>query len=282
MRASRATHESTRRVSDHPLLLSREPFQQLDPSGATRLGRDRILHGGSGSGRGVKNELTGAGPSPCRPNSRSKVSAKLRSTRLRHMSAPGPAPDAGDDVAPDKPCRPRAGVIQLCLLVLRGRPPLNPFLRAAAAFAGDDLRPPIRPSSASHSGPANTEERRPGTLRSRSRLSQCRSPPRPSISTARISRGVARLRSGISLTGNVIAAPFVSAIFNACPFGRYTMALARGSVRAARLPARDARAKFSRSSFSIHRVVGCDLCIVNQTLGLSGAPQRSHNCPKFE
>ena len=50
---------------------------------------------------------------------------------------------------------------------------MRPFLRAAAALAAENFRPPIRLSSASHSGPANTEERRPGTLRSRSRLSQC-------------------------------------------------------------------------------------------------------------
>ena len=142
---------------------------------------------------------------------------------------------------------------------VRGRPPLRPFLRAAAALAAEDFRPPIRPSSASHAGPANTEESRPGTLRSRSRPSQCKPLPRPRISTARICWGLARLRFGISLTGNVIAAPFVSAICSARSVGWYTTVPARGSVLAARLPARDARAKFSRSSFSIHRIVGCDL-----------------------
>jgi cytochrome c-type biogenesis protein CcmH/NrfG len=54
------------------------------------------------------------------------------------------------------------------------------------------------------------------------------------------------------------------------PGARQDVALDHGSVPAARLPARGARARFSRSSFSIHRVVGCDLRIVNQTLGLSG------------
>ena len=158
---------------------------------------------------------------------------------------------------------------------------MRPFLRAAAVLAADDFRPPMRPSSASHSGPASTEERRPGTLRSISSASQCRAPPRPRTSTARTARGGARLRSGIKFTGNVIAAPFVSSIRNACSFGRYATALARASVFDARFPARDARAKFSLSSFSIHGVVGHDLRMRNQTLGLSGTPQVSHNCPKF-
>ena len=165
---------------------------------------------------------------------------------------------------------------------IHGRPPLRPFLRAAAALAAEELRPPTRPSSASHSGPANKEQRRPGTLKSRSRLSQCKPPPRPSISTVRISRSAARLRSGISLTGNLIATPFVSAIFNTRSLGWYTMELARGSVLAARLPARDARAKFSRSSLSIHRVVGCDLRIGEPNAWVIWAATLSHNCPKFE
>ena len=150
---------------------------------------------------------------------------------------------------------------------MRGRPPLRPFLRAAAALAADDFRPPTRPSSASHSGPANTEERRPGTLRSRSRLSQCKPPPRPRISTARMSCGAARLRLGISSTGNVIAAPFVSSIRNACSVGRYTTVLARASVFAARSPARDARAKFARSSFSTQPGIWCDLRMGTKRLG---------------
>ena len=91
---------------------------------------------------------------------------------------------------------------------MRGRPPLRPFLCAAAALGAEDFRPPTRPSSASHSGTAKAEERRPGTLKSRSRLSKCKPPPRPSISTERISREAARLRSGTSFTGKVIAAPF--------------------------------------------------------------------------
>ena len=93
---------------------------------------------------------------------------------------------------------------------MRGRPPLWPFLRATAAFAGEDLRPPMRPSSASHSGPGNTEERRPGTLRSRSRLSQCKPPPRPRISTARISRVVARLTCVFEPNAWVISVPKLS------------------------------------------------------------------------
>ncbi len=150
---------------------------------------------------------------------------------------------------------------------MRGRPPLRPFLRAAVALAVEDFRPPMRPSSASHSGPANTEEKRPGTLRSRSSLSQCKPPPRPRISTARISWGLARLRSGIRFTGNMIAAPFVSAICNACCFGRYTTVFARGSVFTARLAARNVRAKFARSSFSIHRGTIRDLRIRTKRLG---------------
>jgi hypothetical protein len=157
----------------------------------------------------------------------------------------------------------------------RGRPPLRPFLRAAAALAAEDLRPPTRPNSASHSGPVSTVEKRPGTLRSRSRLSKCKPLPRPRISTARISRDVARLRLGTSFTGKVIAAPFVSSICNARSFERYSTVLARASVFAACFPARDARAKFFRSSFSIHRVVGCDLRTMNRTLGFSGR----YNCP---
>jgi len=160
---------------------------------------------------------------------------------------------------------------------MRGRPPLRPFLRAAAAFAGEDFRPPTRPSSASHSGPGKTEERRPGTLKSRFRLSQCKPTPRPRISTARISWGVACLRSGISFTGNVIPAPFVSAICNACSFGRYTTLSARGSVFAARLPARDARAKFARSSFAIQPGIGRDLRIGTKRLGY----RVRKKCPKF-
>jgi len=102
----------------------------------------------------------------------------------------------------------------------RGRPPLRPFLRAAAALAAEDLCPLTRLSSASHSGPVSTVEKRPGTLGSRSRLSKCKALPRPRISTARISRDVARLRLGTRFTGKVIAAPFVSSICNARSFER--------------------------------------------------------------
>jgi len=160
---------------------------------------------------------------------------------------------------------------------MRGRPPLRPFLRAAATLAADDFRPPTRPSSASHSGPANTEETRPGTLRSTSRLWKCKPPPRPRISTARISSGVARSRFGINFTGNVIAAPFVSSISSACRFGRYTAATALGSVFAARFPARDARAKFERSSFATQPGIRCDLRMGTKRLGY---PARQ-KCPKF-
>ena len=98
----------------------------------------------------------------------------------------------------------------------RGRPPLRPFLRAASALAAEVRRPPWRPSSASHSAPGNTEETSPGTLRSRSRLSQCSPPPRPRTATARRSLGLTPLRLGISLTGNVMVAPLVSSMRNAC------------------------------------------------------------------
>src|SRR5215469_16899487 len=99
---------------------------------------------------------------------------------------------------------------------MRGRPPLRPFLRAAAVLAAEVRRPPARPSSASHAVPGNMEETRPGTLRSTSSLSQWRPPPRPRTSTARMSSDLASLRLGISLTGNVMDAPFVSSIRNAC------------------------------------------------------------------
>src|ERR1700731_3001761 len=113
---------------------------------------------------------------------------------------------------------------------VRGRPPLRPFLRAAAALAAEEFRPPMRPSSASHSGPENKEERRPGTLRSRSRPSQCRPLPRARTSTPRRSLGLAPLRPEISSTGNVIVAPFVSSIRSARSWERYAAKAARGAV----------------------------------------------------
>lgn len=98
-------------------------------------------------------------------------------------------------------------------------------------------------------------------LRSRSSLSQCKPPPRPRISTAHTSRRAARLSSGMSFTGKATAAPFVSSIRSACSRGRYTTELARASVFAARFPARDARTKLERSSFSIQRGIVRDLGI---------------------
>ena len=98
-------------------------------------------------------------------------------------------------------------------------------------------------------------------LRSTSRLSQCKPPPWPRISTARTSRRAARLRSGISFTGKAIATPFVSSIRNACSRGRYTTNLARASVLAARFPARDARTKLERNSLCTHRGIMRDLGI---------------------
>lgn len=172
---------------------------------------------------------------------------------------------AREVVRPSRPPdRPRQGIV---FDRTRGRPPLRPFLRAAAAFAGDDFRPPMRPSSASHSDPARTEERRPGTLRSRSRLSQCTPPPRPRISTARTSRAAALLRLGMSFTGKVMAAPFVSSIRSARSRARYPTRPARGSIFAARRPARDARAKFERSSFSIQSGNRRDVRMGTERLG---------------
>lgn len=159
---------------------------------------------------------------------------------------------------------------------MRGRPPLHPFLRAAAAFAAEERLPPMRPSSASHSGPANTEERRPETLRSRSRLSQCKPPPRPRISTARTSRAAVLLRRGMSLTGKVMTAPFVSSIRSARARARYAMRPARGFILAARRPARDARAKFERSSFSIQSGIRRDGHIGTERLGY----RVQKDCPK--
>jgi hypothetical protein len=98
-------------------------------------------------------------------------------------------------------------------------------------------------------------------LRSTSRLSQCKPPPRPRISAARTSRRAARLSSGISFTGKAIASPFLSSIRNACSRGRYATNLTRASVLAAHLPAQDARTKLERSSFCIHRGIVRDLDI---------------------
>jgi hypothetical protein len=94
----------------------------------------------------------------------------------------------------------------------RGRPPFRPFLRAAAALASDDPLLPTRPNSAIHAGPANTDDTRAGTLRSKPRRPQCRPPPRPSTWTERPSLGGARLKPGMSLSGMVSAAPLVSSI----------------------------------------------------------------------
>ena len=90
--------------------------------------------------------------------------------------------------------------------------------------------------------------------------------------------GAARLRFGTSFTGNVIAIPFVSSILNACPFGRYTALLALGSVFATRFPARDARAKFERTSFSSHVGTRCDLTIRTKRFGYYVRKK----CPKLK
>ena len=154
---------------------------------------------------------------------------------------------------------------------------MRPFLRAAAPLAAEEFRPPMRPSSASHSGPENNEERRPGTLRSRSRPSQCKPLPRPRTSTARRSLGLAPLRPEISFTGNVIVAPFVSSIRSARSWERYAATAARGSAFATRRPAREARANFARSSFSIQPGTRSDLRMRTERLGYWGHT----NCPKF-
>ena len=154
---------------------------------------------------------------------------------------------------------------------------MRPFLRAAAALAAEEFRPPMRPSSASHSGPENKEERRPGTLRSRSRPPQCRPLPRPRTSTARRSLGLTPLRHEISFTGNVIVAPVVSPIRSARSRERYAAKAARGSVFAARRPAREARAKFARSSFFIQPGIRSDLRMKTERLGYWAG----QNCPKF-
>ena len=130
---------------------------------------------------------------------------------------------------------------------------LAPVSARGGRLGSEDFRPPMRPSSASHSGPENTEERRPGTLRSRSRLSQCKPPPRPRISTARISLGLARLRLWYQLHRQRDRSPVRELDAQRVLLRAVHAVLARGSVFAARLPARDARAKFARSSFSIHR-----------------------------
>jgi len=104
-------------------------------------------------------------------------------------------------------------------------------------------------------------------LRWTSRLSQCKPPPRPRISTARTSWRAARLRSGINLTGKLTATPFVSSIRNAWSRGRYTTNPARSCVLAARFPARDARTKLERSSFCIHRGIVRDVGIRTKRLG---------------
>jgi hypothetical protein len=146
----------------------------------------------------------------------------------------------------------------------------------------------MRPSTASHSGPENKEERRPGTLRSTSRPSQCRPLPRPRTSTARRSLGLAPLRPESSFTGNVIVVPFVSSIRSARSCERYAAKTARGSAFAARRPAREVRAKFARSSFYIQPGIRSDLRMQTERLGYEAArivPNSvtvplSQNCPR--
>jgi hypothetical protein len=71
--------------------------------------------------------------------------------------------------------------------------------------------------------------------------------------------GLAPLRPEISFTGNAIVAPFVSSIRSARSWEWYAAKAARGSALAARRPAREARAKFARSSFSIQPGTRSDL-----------------------
>src|SRR6516225_3149916 len=81
----------------------------------------------------------------------------------------------------------------------------------------------------------------PETLRRRERVRSDRDqgfpnrpPPRPRTSTARRSLGLTPLRLGISFTGRVMVAPFVSSMRNVCFCARYATRAARGSLIAAR------------------------------------------------
>ena len=71
------------------------------------------------------------------------------------------------------------------------------FAPVSAGCGGLGSRRPLAADaavSASHSGAANTEERRPGTLRSRSRLSQCKPPP-PGVGVPTLLRAAHRSRA---------------------------------------------------------------------------------------
>ena len=83
--------------------------------------------------------------------------------------------------------------------------------------------------------------------------------------------GLAPLRPEISSIGNVIVAPFVSSTRSARSRERYAAKAARGSVFAARRPAREARAKFARSSFSIQPGIRSDLGMQTERLGYRAA-----------
>src|SRR5208337_5107800 len=91
----------------------------------------------------------------------------------RHGS-PGPAV-AGCQAGAPRSTQPYA--------VLRGRPPLAPFVRAAAAFAGDVTGPaPRTDTRAIHARVPKTPDTSAGTYRSTSNVGQCRLKPIPSTS----------------------------------------------------------------------------------------------------
>jgi hypothetical protein len=94
---------------------------------------------------------------------------------------------------------------------------------------------------------------------STSSVSQWSPPPRPSTSTLRISRTGAFCSSGMSFTGMMNLAPFVSSTCRAWSRPRYAALAARGAAFAAWRPAREALAKFARSSFLIHSGVAINL-----------------------
>src|SRR5207302_2276504 len=138
-----------------------------------------------------------------------------------------------------------------------------------------DSRQPTRQNTASPPSPENKKETRQRTLKTRSRA-QCRPLPRPTTATARRSLGRTPFRPEISFTGNVIVAPVVSPIRSARSRERYAAKAARGSVFAARRPAREARAKFARSSFFIQPGIRSDLRMKTERLGYWAG----QNCPK--
>jgi hypothetical protein len=93
---------------------------------------------------------------------------------------------------------------------LRGLPPLNPFLRAAAAFAGDRTDPPEAPATAKSCERPNTSRARPATLRSASNDGHRSPTPAGPTSIAATSRSAAPRSSAMPATGTEKVLPFVS------------------------------------------------------------------------